>query len=240
MDEHQPSAGIATARTASLYVYAVLRPGLGDPRPAGPIQLVECGGMHVAVRAVDAPPVVDAAGLQAHDVTVRALHEQAVSLLPMRFGTMVPDEAALRAWIDTVRPILERGLDLVRDREQMVIRIYGDAALLSASRPPDEAPGAGTGRGTRYLMQRKPPSLPEALSCAMEGLRRRLLGLVVSERVERHETPPLIATLRHLVPREGSAAYRAAVEHESPAIEGFTLSVSGPWPPYAFTPEELS
>jgi hypothetical protein len=219
-------------------VYALVRAFPADEGlPSGAtLTLLDCDGIEAAVGPVTSAPVADAAGLRAHDAVVRRLHETAPSVLPMRFGCVVRDEATLRAWVETVRPILEHGLDLVKDREQMVLRIYGDAAPAS----PDEPDHRDHHRGTRYLMKRSQASLPQELGRGMEALRLRLGDLVHGERLERHETPPLIATLRHLVPRDASEAYRGAVAGQIPGFEHVTLRVSGPWPPYAFTPEEIS
>ncbi|HEV8439224.1 MAG TPA: GvpL/GvpF family gas vesicle protein [Methylomirabilota bacterium] len=221
----------------SLYVYAVLRgtaAGENGP-PADSVSIVQCGGIEAAVRPTTDAPAVDAEGLRAHDAVVRRLHAQAAAVLPMRFGAMVRDEAALRSWVDTARPILDQGLDLVAGREQMAIRIYGEVAEATAEDRHDVEQ-----RGTRYLMTRRAASMPPELVPAMETLRARLSPLIHSERVERHATPPLIVTVRHLVARGAGDAYRAAIEGDLPGFERLTRQVSGPWPPYAFTPEELS
>jgi hypothetical protein len=221
-----------------LYVYAVLRsPSVneGDSASKPPV-LVDCGGIDAAVLPVSAAPVVDAAALRSHDAVVRRLCERSASVLPMRFGSFVPDEAALRQWIDAVRPVLERGLDLVAGREQMGLRVYGDAGPAA----PDEEDRGGADRGTRYLMKRTRLAMPAGLGGVLDVLRARLGRLVLSERVERHETPPLLATVHHLVARQAGEAYRAALACELPELQGWRFEITGPWPPYAFAPEELS
>jgi Gas vesicle synthesis protein GvpL/GvpF len=223
---------------AGLYVFALLRaPSGGDERPSPELTLVSCGGIDAAVVPVSAAPAVDADALRSHDAVVRRLCARSSSVLPMRFGSLVVDEAALRQWVESVRPILERGLEIVAGREQMVVRIYGD--LEPTARDEDETV-SGT-LGTRYLRQRL-PAMPRALTRTIESVRERLGALVLGERVERHQTPPLLVTLRHLVPRNAGDAYRAALEGSIPGLglEGGKIEISGPWPPYAFTPEELS
>jgi hypothetical protein len=223
---------------SDLYVYAMVPTvaSTADGLVEEPVRLVDCGGMHAAVGPALGGDTVDASALRAHDAVVRRLHGLAGTVLPMRFGSTVRDESALRGWVETVRSILERGLEAVKDREQMAIRVYGDAAPGEAHVQDYE----GERRGTRYLLSRRQIEIPPHLESAVETLRRRLGHLVCSERVERHATPPLLLTLRHLVARDMSPEYRAAVSGEIPGLEGLTLRVSGPWPPYAFTPEELS
>jgi hypothetical protein len=66
-----------------------------------------------------------------------------------------------------------------------------------------------------------------------------LAPLVRGERRERHERPPLLASVYHLVPRDGVDAYRTAVASAAEEA-GVRVTISGPWPPYAFAPDELA
>lgn len=225
-----------------LYVFALLRPSGGGERPSPELTLVSCGGIDAAVVPVSGAPAVDADALRSHDAVVRRLCERSASVLPMRFGSLVVDEAALRQWVESVRPILERGLEVVAGREQMVVRIYGDLEPMVCDEDEtvrDEDETVPRNLGTRYLRQRL-PAMSRALTRTIEGVRERLGALLLGERVERHRTPPLLATLRHLVPRNAGEAYRVALAGNIPGLEGGKIEISGPWPPYAFTPEELS
>jgi hypothetical protein len=66
-----------------------------------------------------------------------------------------------------------------------------------------------------------------------------LAPLVRGERRERHDRPPLIASVYHLVGRDSLEGYRTAVESAARAA-GVRVTSSGPWPPYAFAPDELA
>jgi hypothetical protein len=114
----------------------------------------------------------------------------------------------------------------------MTLRVFGE---------PDTVPApvlmVAGGPGARYLEARRQEevnlrSLPEigALSTALRPLLR-------AERIERHAAGPLLGTAYHLVPREGTAAYLAAVEEARTQIGGRRIAATGPWPPYAFAPE---
>jgi hypothetical protein len=50
----------------------------------------------------------------------------------------------------------------------------------------------------------------------------------------RHDRPPLLATVQHLVPRGESATYLAEVEAAGPRLAPWRVTVTGPWLPYAF------
>ena len=77
----------------------------------------------------------------------------------------------------------------------------------------------------------------ESLRAELEPLRPWLEPLVRAERVTRHDTPPLIASVYHLIDRGAGAAYLAAVERV--ALAAARVVATGPWPPYAFAPEAL-
>jgi hypothetical protein len=59
--------------------------------------------------------------------------------------------------------------------------------------------------------------------------------LVRAERIECHGgRAPLVATAYHLVERPHVRAYGAAVRHIAPLIAPVRVTVTGPWPAYAF------
>ena len=71
----------------------------------------------------------------------------------------------------------------------MTLRVWGEQAA-----PPADAGVSGAGPGARYLAaRRRARQVPE-----VETLRSRLGALVKAERVERHDRPPLLATVQHL------------------------------------------
>ena len=152
----------------------------------------------------------------------------------MRFGSVASDEDAA-ARLLTPRAIELAGrLAQVRGHEQMTLRVFGPRG---ASRP--HAPGAGktaggrSGPGTRYLAERKrlhdAAAVPE-----LDPIRPLLDDLVADERVQRHATPPLLASVYHLVSRDRRAQYRTRVTRAAGQLAPYRLTVSGPWPPYAF------
>jgi len=219
-----------------LYVYAVVGAtarGLGRGLSGRPLRLVRCGGVLAVVSARDAAPAVTPANLRAHDAIVRRLATKVDALLPARFGSLVDDERALHEALAPRAVELGQALALVAGCEQMTLRVYGRA------HPSDEAGAdavpAGVGPGARYLGRRlRALRVPE-----IEPLRRALGGLVRAERAERHGTPPLIASVYHLVPRGRTRAYRAAILEVRARLGDVSVRASGPWAPYAFAPEAL-
>ncbi|HVG06126.1 MAG TPA: GvpL/GvpF family gas vesicle protein [Thermoanaerobaculia bacterium] len=207
-----------------LYLYAVIDEEPAVPLGAGlagePLRLVRCGELLVV--AGEAEPKITPENLAAQDAVVRRLSVTAV--LPIRFGEKAQDEEELCKLLKPRISDLVAALDRVRGCEQMTLRVFGAPAL------PPPAPPEPPGPGTRYMEARRREierarSLPE-----IEPLLGRLRSLVQAERIERKEQGALLGTVYHLVRREDVPAYKEALREE----DGVT--VSGPWPPYAFAP----
>ena len=225
---------------SAVYLYAVLAapPGGGALRGlAGePVRALRVGDMVAAVGDVAEPPAVSATALRAHDDVVRALARDADAILPARFGSVTADDQALVELLTRQAAALGEALRLVHGCEQMTARVFAAAGGVSAAA--DAAALATTGAEyleRRRLAQRRAREVPEAAP-----LRARLDGLVRAERVRRHDAPPLLATLYHLVARGRAGDYLAAVADAAVSLEPARVSASGPWPPYAFAPEALA
>ena len=221
-----------------LYLYALV----GDPLRSDPgrglrrerLEVLSGRGFHVVMGRMDTPPAASPATLRRHDAVVRRIAAAVDAILPMRFGSVVSDEGAA-ARLLTPRAIELAGrLAQVRGHEQMTLRVFGPRG---ASRP--HAPvtgrtaGGRPGPGTRYLAERgrlhHAAAVPE-----LDPIRPLLDDLVTDERVQRHATPPLLASVYHLVSRDRRAQYRTRVTRAASQLAPFRLTVSGPWPPYAF------
>ena len=206
-----------------LYLYAVIdeEPGaLGSGLAGEPLRLIRCGDLLVV--AGEADPKVTPENLAAQDAVVRRL--SATAVLPIRFGEKAQDEEELCKLLKPRISDLAAALDRVRGCEQMTLRVFGDPA------PPPPAPPEPSGPGTRYMEARRREierarSLPE-----IGPLLDRLRPLVRAERIERKEQGTLLGTVYHLIEREDLPVYKEALKDE----QGVT--VSGPWPPYAFAP----
>jgi hypothetical protein len=224
--------------TDILYLYAV---AFAETEPAGalgtgigdePLVLVPVGRLVAIAGSLPGRPSADAETLKKQDAVVRRLAGLFAALLPVRFGESVAEEAAVAAKIAPRESELTTALELVRGCVQMTLRIFGEADPM-----PEPAPARAGGPGARYLEARRQEqaalrSLPE-----IAPLSRALRPLLRAERIERQAAGPLLGTAYHLVPREGTAAYLAAVEEARGRIGGRRIAATGPWPPYAFAPE---
>jgi len=154
------------------------------------------------------------------------------AFLPVRFGESAADEAAMAAKIVPRERELAVALELVRGCVQMTLRVFGEP-----DPAPETAPATAGGPGTRYLEARRQEqerlhSLPE-----IGPLSTALRPWVRAERIERRAAGPLLGTAYHLVARDETAAYLAAVDEARGRIGGRRIKATGPWPPYAFAPE---
>jgi hypothetical protein len=219
-----------------VYLYALLsgsptcETGLGVC--AERLRIVAAGGLVALVGDVVEAPAPSALTLRAQDAVLRRLATELDAVLPVRFGTLVTDDVALAEVLARQQPQLARALGRVAGCEQMTLRVWGEVV-------PAEAPteDAGGGPGTRYLAGRRHAHERARRVPELEPLRGRLADLVREERVERHDRPPLLATVQHLVQRGAGARYVDVVNAARDRLQPWRVSVTGPWLPYAFAEE---
>jgi hypothetical protein len=221
-----------------LYLYALVgeppRGDLGRGLRRERLSTLPGRGFHVVVGRMEEVPAPAAAALRSHDAAVRRIAAAVDAILPMRFGSVAPDEDAARRLFAPRAVELAGRLVHVRGHAQMTLRLYGPRQVARARpSPPGAVAGARLGPGARYLAERR--RLHDATTAPeLDPIRPLLDGLVTDERVQRHLTPPLLASVYHLVPRNRGARYRARVARGARQLSPLRVTVSGPWPPYAF------
>ncbi len=231
---------------SALYLYALVGaapPGasdLGTGLAGEPLLLVPVGGLLAVAGTMagetPAPPAASAAVLAAHDAVVRRLAAMADAILPFRFGQQVAGAAALAAALEPRAAELAAALVRVAGCVQMTLRVFGDPAAVGGAAEAAESPAGGlpSGPGTRYLAaRRRAERAPLALPGVAE-LRAALRPLIRAEQLERHGSGRLLLSAHDLVPPGAVADYRAMVEAARALPAGPQVTVSGPWPPYAF------
>jgi Gas vesicle synthesis protein GvpL/GvpF len=225
--------------SAPLYLYAVL----GQAPPRGRwrglrgerltfVRLgARAGGLVVAAGPMATVPAPSASALRRHDAVVRRLGRAVPSVLPVRFGTTVPGAGGLAPLVAGRTAALRRALRRVAGREQMTLRVFGPRRRPLA--PPSRSDRGGP--GTRYLAARRRAAGAAAPTVAR--LRAGLEHLIRDERVEPSASPPLLASVYHLVDRGHHRAYERAVREVACRLADVRVVSSGPWAPYAFAPE---
>jgi hypothetical protein len=210
-----------------MYVYAI-----GDPDalpqdgrgPRGePLEAV-CDDSLAAfvqpdVAGVDEP---DQRSLSRHDSVVRALMEGG-AVLPMRFGTLVSGEDALRDVLVVRRDELRHALARVRGRVEYGIRASWDAGA-SPNHP-------GTGR---EFMLAKLARRASGRSTAHD-LHAPLSELAAASMLRLCPDEETAFAAAYLVDRSSMVDFERRAEGISSHAAGVEIARSGPWPPYSFT-----
>jgi len=222
----------------AVYVYALVearsRRPLTPPRARAMqvrghrIQLIPVGTIQALVELLEVPPALSEESLRAqHDIVV-ALARRFDAILPARFGAAV-DIAELERLVVLREKSLRKALARVRGREQMTVRVFG----------PEPQAGIKTGMpvsGTAYLHGRRQAARAR-VPASGRRIRRAVKSIMDRERIDTGHGR-VQATLHHLIQRGRHEQYRALVRK---ALEGFPtdggIVISGPWPPFAFTPD---
>jgi hypothetical protein len=216
-------------QASGLYLYAIVgkrpRGALGTGMNGGALALVRAGGAHVVVERASAPEPTPRA-VRGHDRIVKRIAASTSAVLPFRFGSVVEDRAAVRGMLDPVTSAVAKALEVVDGCVQYTLRVYGEATRAA----PGEAAAEASGPGTQWLRVRlRARRVPE-----IAPVTDATLGYVRAARTERHDRPPLVASVYHLVPRAKARAYRTALGRAARALPNVEIKISGPWPPYAF------
>ncbi|WP_375771797.1 GvpL/GvpF family gas vesicle protein [Archangium gephyra] len=219
---------------------AAALPSGGHGGGSGLLRIVH-GGLAAVASPLAEPGRVEApakAELLEYERVIRAQHAVA-DVLPMRFGSVLSGEAAVRAHLDEQRETYQRALTRVAGCVELGVR-----ALLSAPPPPTEPETAVKPMrlsGAAWLeARRRHYSAESRLRDRCVALEQALVAKVAPLcREHRTEFPPprpgepALCSLYFLVPREQVLAFRAAVS--SIPVESQTdIALSGPWPPFNF------
>jgi hypothetical protein len=217
------------------YVYAFVEPRRHDAARRAharirvqnrTIRLVQIGSVHAAIEELEAPPELTEASLRAQHGVVLRLARRFDAILPARFGAVV-DAPALETVVKRHETAIRSAFDAVRGREQMTIRVFGARS--------GAADAAGARSGAAYLQARRRAARVH-LSATTLRIRRAVGPLVRQEQLEAGRGL-IQVSLHHLIERSRAEEYRSLVEQ---ALDGDRsdgeVVVSGPWPPFAFTP----
>jgi len=215
-----------------LYLYALVdrppRRPLGQGMARRPLSVLRAGKVWVVVEHASAPAVT-AKKLVAHDRVVRRIAAMVTAILPLRFASTARDSAALKALLAPLAEPIGRALARVSGCVQFTLRAAGRATRQPTRSSRKEGPG------TRWLARRMARERVPEIAALTEETR----PFVRAVRMERQEPPrDHFATVYHLVERSAVPAWRAAVAKALPRLGSVHVTMTGPWPPYAFA--ELS
>ena len=209
-----------------IWVYAVCeRPELRLPPVRGladaPLEGIAEGRLlAVASRHEGEPeePALDA--LWAHERVIEALMADR-AVLPLRFGTRMPDAGAVRTPLAARREQLLDALDRVRGRVELAVRAIQPEAVAAA-------PSAPAASGREYLRARM------SIRRSSASLHEPLAALAVAARRWPELAPGELLRASYLVDQPAVAGFRSAVERLQREHPEAALLCTGPWPAYSF------
>ena len=218
-----------------IWLYAVCdRPELPPPRRRGmaqsPLDAVRAGELLAVIsRHVHPPgePALDA--LWVHErVVERLMADRAV--LPMRFGSRLPDEGAVRDLLEARQQAFLAALDRVRGRVELGVRAIRRGNGAAPGDPVAPAPETASGRD--YVLSKVRES--HRTEHAAATLHDPLAALADAARRQRPRSPDEVLRASYLVDRGSLPRFRAAVERLQRTQPDAAILCTGPWPPYSF------
>jgi len=200
------------------------------------IEFVRVENVCAAIERRDAPPAVSEAELRSQHDIVTAIFNQTDELLPVRFGAWI-DKQELSNVLARQQTAIVEALGLVRGRVQMTIRFPGSRLAART----DQQSRHHSGPGTAYLQSRR--NTEQGMPDEAAALTGAVRDLIVAERVSPGSQARAgsvdsarlqqIPALYHLISREAVTAYITVTL----PFRSATVTVTGPWPPFAFAPD---
>ena len=236
---------------SACYVYAIL--ARETPLPAGLRGFNGAAVSTVPYRALAAatspleryPPRPTPENVWRHEAVVEALRAQGPAL-PVRFGTVLADAAAVAHALAARYDVLAADLDRLGDKVEFGLTVLWDPPITPGE---DLAPGSGAaveaqGRGARYLRarlaaHRREAAMRERARALARELDRDLSVHALERRCTLLPTPRLAVRAAYLVEPGRVPAFQDAFAQLDRAHPALRVLLSGPWPPYSFvTPPE--
>ena len=213
----------------TLYVYAFAEPGLPSRFTVRghSLRVLRTGRIEVIAEARSNPPeATPEALLEQHEIVV-SLTERVPALVPARYGSLLT-ERALQSLVDEHAAAISSALERVRARRQMTLRVFG------RQDPPPE-PASPPATGTEFLERRRAQA--HYVPPEVNVIRQQLGPLAADERIEAGGRQDLRVTVYHLVPIARADEYRDRASELQSVLLPHRLTLSGPWPAFAFAPE---
>lgn len=193
----------------------------GPPLPAvAMLRTVPAGDLAVICAPAQERDVSPEA-LWRHEEVVEALMQDR-DLLPVRYGTVLEDDAAVERAVTERRDELAASLARVRGAAELSVRAVAVGA---------DGDATGTPSGAEYLRTRARTSA--ARDAVARSLHEPLAALA---RADVRRTPPPGELLRaaYLVDRDAVGTFTRLVARLDERNPDLRLLCTGPWPPYSF------
>jgi len=227
--------------TATRYLYAITEgfgpaPGASGLRGA-PLAGIEEGGLVMVTSPhVDLRAEADEEDLWSHEAVVESLFDTGEgAILPMRFGTTLPGEAAVRAALRDRAPEWRAALDRVRGAIELGVR-----AQIDVDAAPEQSPSVrrteAAGPGTAYMLDRLgqgrlAAEVARSIHAPLSELARESAHVIRNQ-------PTTMMKAAYLVEEVVVPDFQREVERLEASLPDAAITCTGPWPPYSFSGSE--
>jgi len=216
-------------------------PGDGRGVHGGELRRLAHGELVAVVSSIAEPARLAApttAELLDYEHVIRS-HHAVADVVPMRFGSMLADEAAVRSHLDEQSAVYLRALKRVSGCVELGVRLLVSGTGSPAT--PEELPKQEPRSGASYLkaLQRRYSAesrLRDHCAALEQALLSKVAPLCREHRLELSAPrpgEPVLCSLYFLVPRGQVSLFHAALSADA-AGESTPTAVSGPWPPFNF------
>jgi hypothetical protein len=177
------------------------------------------------------------------------------TVVPLRFGVMYSTSERIRAMLEARASHLKKVLKRLENREEWALTVFVDKKKLHQQMPElsprlaemqKRVQSASPGRA--YLLEKKLDSLRaaesktearrvvQAIRSVLEATSESTKDLPIRD-VESRQDPPVVGKLSFLLDRTNLKNFRRAAEKlaKQYGLFGFSLELTGPWPPYNFS-----
>lgn len=165
------------------------------------------------------------------------------AVLPVRFGTVLADEDALRHVLMAHYASFAADLNHVRGRVEVGLRVLWDEEQDSNGARERSGRGTGerasTGSGRVYMMarleeERQRRAHRERAEALAMDIHTPLANQAVDSTDEVLVTPRFLLTAAYLVERDEVEGFQRQVQALNPAYPALRFFCTGPWPAYSF------
>lgn len=235
------------------YCIAELQTMCGDHRPRRPFTIESLRGINSApVLGFPSGDLVIAVTPYEHALTQQNVveHSRVVSsffergtVLPFRFGTVFEHDEALRRAIRSNRKQFLAGVDRLRGKAEMHLKVVVRDASMAAAMVDIELPNSVGGvylTTLREKAQRERERQTKARSLSSQ-VHKMLQPLEeeVTCRKPIQGVKEMTIDIAHLIDHKSLEKYQNRFQNAASQMKGCELVLTGPWPPYHFTPTKL-
>jgi hypothetical protein len=216
-----------------IYAYGIAAPTPGLP-PSGrgiggaALRVLETNGLAVVYsRHRRLRPDPSPAFVLQHERVLEAVMACG-PVLPMRFGTQLDSTDRLADAVAARHRELQAGIDRVRGRVELGVRVFPNVPRPASSPPPMS--------GREYVLSLT--AAKRRSERAVGQIHHPLHALAAASVVRERPTAPAVMVATYLVDAGQVDRFRGVARELAGEHPDLQVAVTGPWPPYSFTGQE--